>query len=255
MPTTPIEPEKRDIDDILYFREDISPFLVHLTRNANGKTASSVLTTIVRQKRLRAGDTEVSVAPYGGLTTGMSPDEKKKFFNAICFTETPLSEVHCLLEIKNRQVNLAPFGLVFLKENLRNKGVAPVLYLNNEAGDQDAVAQAMFSLKDSSPKAAALILPLMSVFGKKLKGPRATERPEGKIDWLWEREWRYPSVKGALPFTKDDVFVGLCLHEEIAAFESLWPEVDFIDPVRSMKWYAKKLTKARGRLKLKYSVV
>jgi len=245
----------RDIEDILHFRQDISPFLVHLTRSGDGKTAASVLRAIVTEKQLRPGDTEVSVARYGGITTGMSQEHRRTFFNAICFTETPLSEVHCLLDIKYRQVDLEPFGLVFLKDNLRRKGVAPVLYLNNEGDDQDVVVRAMFTLTETSPEAARLLLPLMSVFGRKLQPLGAAEHQEGVLDWLWEREWRYPYVRGALAFDVADVFVGLCPDNKIVEFESLWPEIAFIDPTRSMKWYATKLIKARQRLNLKYSVV
>ncbi len=100
----------RNIDDILNFREDISPFLVHLTRNTDENTASEALKKIIAQKKLRAGSTEVSVARFGGPTTRMSLEEKKKFFNAVCFTETPLNEVHCLLEIAGRQVEV---GILF----------------------------------------------------------------------------------------------------------------------------------------------
>jgi hypothetical protein len=210
----PAEPEKRDIKDILCFREDISPFLVHLTRDNDERRepASAMLHTISEQKQLRCGDTRVSVATFGGSLAGMNFETQRKFFNAICLTETPLSEVHCLLDIKDRQINLAPYGLVFLKENLARKGIAPVLYLNNEKRDQDVVARALFKLIEISEDAAALILPLLSVFGEKLQNPAAKEPPAGRTDWLWEREWRYPSVRGHLEFTKDDVFVGLCPH-------------------------------------------
>jgi hypothetical protein len=51
------------------------------------------------------------------------------------------------------------------------------------------------------------------------------------------------------------VFVGLCPHDEIPFFDSLFPPVGFIDPTRNMKWYATKLIAARQRLDLKYWVV
>jgi len=57
-------------------------------------------------------------------------------------------------------------------------------------------------LREYDVEAAKQILPLISVFGKKL-------RASGEIDFLWEREWRYPSVYGDLQFDENDVFVGL----------------------------------------------
>lgn len=118
----------RDIDDILHFREDISPFLAHLTRdNQQGLTARQALERIIQMRALVCGPTLVSDARFGMHTSDMNDQAKRELFSAICFTETPLSEVHCLLEIAYRMVDLEPYGLVFLKDRLAMKGVSPVL--------------------------------------------------------------------------------------------------------------------------------
>lgn len=247
--------QMRSIDDILHFRHDISPFLVHLTRATKSCAADQILKTIIAEKQLRPGADAVSVARYGGFTTNMPREERRKLFSAICFTETPLSEVHSLLEIENRRINLEPYGLVFLRERLQQRGVAPVAYLNNEAGDQDVVVRALFALRETEPEAAYLLLPLLHLFGKKLRPPGANPRLGGTIDWRWEREWRRPYVRGSLAFDDDDVFVGLCPDDQISAFESSFDPVGFIDPRLNMKWYASKLIQARQRLHLKHSVV
>jgi hypothetical protein len=98
-------------------------------------------------------------------------------------------------------------------------------------------------------------LPLIAVFGRKILPPRAQSVPEGRVDFRWEREWRYPYIEGAFAFDTDDVFIGLCPHDEIEYFKDLWPEIDFIDPRRNIKWYATQLIEARQRLDLKFSVV
>lgn len=247
----------RDIQDILYFRSDISPFLVHLTRDRdqNGEDAKATLQKIIGERKLISGANEISDVKYGGNTSSMLPDDKKKYFAAVCFTETPLNEVHCLLEINSRQIDLRGYGLVFLKEALHKKGVCPVFYVNNEKGDMDGVFQALFSLIKTHPTEAAKVLPLFATFGQKVQSPGTAKRPNGPVDFRWEREWRYPSASGDLEFTDEDVFVGLCPHDEIGDFEALFPKVGFVDPQRNMKWYAKKLIEARKRLDLKYSVV
>jgi hypothetical protein len=247
----------RDIQDILYFRSDISPFLVHLTRdrNENRGDAKATLRKIITEGKLISGEDEISDVRYGGKTSDMSPPDKKKYFAAVCFTETPLNEVHCLLEIDRRSIDLRSYGLVFLKNALHKKGVCPVFYVNNEKADMDGVFQALFSLIKTHPEEAAKVLPLFAVFGQKVQPPGAEVRPNGPIDFRWEREWRYPSVSGDLEFTDRDVFVGLCPHDEISNFEQLFPGVGFVDPQRNMKWYAKKLIEVRQRLDLKYSVV
>jgi len=245
----------RIIEDILFFRADISPFLTHLTRDADDESAKDKLEKIIDDKKLVAGESEISDVRFGGNTLDMSIDKKKKFFGAICFTETPLNEIHCLLEIAYRNVDLLKYGLVFIKKNLQLKGVSPVLYINNEKEDKDPLFQALFSLIQSHSEEAAEILPLISVFGKKIKSPNTTPGASGDVDFQWEREWRYPSIKGDMSFCIQDIFIGLCPHDEIDYFENKLSSIDFIDPTRNMKWYATKLIDARKRLEIKNSVV
>jgi hypothetical protein len=262
---------QRSIDDILLFREDISPFLVHLTRDMlddNNKVKESAKTTlkkIISKKRLEIGNPRVSDARFGlswnKLLKGygwkdciLSEEEMVSFFSAICFTETPINEIHCLLEISRRQVQLKPYGLVFLKERLQKQGVSPVLYLNNEKDDKDKVFQAICSLIRAYPREAAEFLPLIAVFGNRITAPNA-DKQHGHVDFRWEREWRLPASQSPLSFDADDVFIGLCPHTEIEEMESLFPSVGFIDPTRNMKWYASKLIDSRKRCELKHSVV
>jgi hypothetical protein len=245
----------REISDILLFREDISPFLVHLCRDLNDRVAGQSLEAIISHRQLQSLGTEISDARFGINTVLMTNQDKMRYFGAVCLTETPINEIHCLLEIARRNVQLAPYGFVFVKERLQAKGVSPVIYINNEHGDKDTVIAALCSLIQSASDAAAEILPLVSVFGRKLRPPGATHALSGSVDFRWEREWRFPSVKGALQFDLEDVFIGLCPDQYIQHFEGLMPGVAFIDPMRNMKWYASKLIAARQRLDLKYSVV
>jgi hypothetical protein len=191
---------------------------------------------ILDQRRLLPGPSLVSDARFGGNTMEMSDNDKQRFFGAVSFTETPISEVHCLLEIGGRAVNLEPYGLVFLKDRLKLRNVSPVLYLNNETGAADAVFYGLFTLIAAQPAAAERVLPLVSVFGQKVRPPGAAARPPGRVDFSWEREWRHPATLGALTFNWEDVFCGLCPHSEINHFEFAYPPVKFIDPRRNMKW-------------------
>lgn len=245
----------RAIDDILNFRGDLAPFLAHLTRRTQNLSARQVLEQILVTGELRPGASLVSDARFGGFTNEMTDAEKNRFFSALCFTETPLSEIHCLLEIAYRAINLEPYGFVFVKSALRDLGVNPVLYFNNEHGHIDSCIRALFSLKDTHPLEAAVVLPLVSIFGRKIHPPGAQNRPPGIVDFLWEREWRYPHSGGAIPLDRDQIFCGLCPHDEIPHFEALFQPVKFIDPRRTTKWYASSLIHARQRLDLKTSVV
>ncbi|WP_156458404.1 hypothetical protein [Rhodanobacter sp. Root627] len=243
----------RQIDDVLLFRTDISPFLAHLTKTAGNSSAESVLRVILDSGQLLAGSGEISDIKYGGNNLQMTDEQKKSFFGAVCLTETPLSEVYCLLDLASRRINLEPYGLLFVKDRIRDKGASPVYYLNNYPGDKYAIAQALFSLTTTHEAAAKDILPLFSVTGPFLAPP--DQNRQGKQEFSWEREWRYPASKGPLAFGQDDVFIGLCPADRISAMEQSYPWLKFVDPRLNQKIYAKKLIQSRDRIGLKHSVV
>ena len=243
------------IDDVLLFRTDISPFLTHLTKAAGNSSAEDVLRAILTSRQLKAGPGEISDIKYGGGAAffKLSDQEKKDFFGAICMTETPLSEVYCLLDLAARKINLEPYGILFVKQIMRDKGVSPVNYLNNYSGNKYTVAQALFSLCHTHPDAAKELLPLFSVTGPFLA---PANRPrDGRQEFSWEREWRYPASKGPLQFSDADVFIGLCPADRISEMESSFPWLKFVDPRLNLKIYAKKLIESRDRINMKNSVV
>ena len=133
-------------------------------------TAKDALIKIINDKGLVCGPGEVSDARIHAKR-GLSSDERKRFFSAVCFTETPLDEIHCLLDIMGRRVNLQPYGLVLLKEAAIVNGVEPVWYLNNTQGDKDPAVKALCWLIEQNPDAAAQVLPLVSIFGIWQKTP------------------------------------------------------------------------------------
>jgi hypothetical protein len=181
-------------------------------------------------------------------------EAKRTYFSAISFTETPIGEIHNLLEISRRKANLKPYGVIFLKEILKMRGVSPVIYLNNVKGDQDRAVEALCSLiKTPYDKEARKLLPLVAVFGKMLSPLEGTAQNRS-IDFTWEREWRYAGNR-YFRFGRNDVFIGLCPDKEIPHFESKFDWLRFIDPRLNMKWYAEKLLDAKGRRRFDFSLV
>ncbi len=88
----------RAIQDILNFRTDISPFLVHLTKPRarpfplRDLPAAHILETIVVERRLSPGSSLVSDARFGMYTEDLGEVERQALFSAICFTETPVGD-------------------------------------------------------------------------------------------------------------------------------------------------------------------
>jgi len=236
----------RRIDDVLRSRKDVSPFLVHLTRSHYDEsmiTARECLETIIESEKLYLGgnmfpkdSSSMSAAKYG------IPRERlrrlKNYLEFISFTDTPLEDLHSLFDIAGREINLEPYGLVFLKNRLIRRGVSPVFYLNNSRGDKDEVVRALYSLIKTHKEAAAHILPLVATFGEMLKPEGGTPSKKSRPDFTWEREWRYAGSD--LDFNSDDVFMGLCPKDEIEDFEKRFPPVKFFDP-KNQKEYTRKI--------------
>ena len=98
-------------------RDDLSRFLVHLTRNYGDSTAKDNLISILRQKRIEARNAHCLFGPKISKI-GFSRVLKKQF-NTVCFTETPLNQLrHLTQEIPGRKIELCPYGLVFWKEHM-----------------------------------------------------------------------------------------------------------------------------------------
>lgn len=140
---------------------------------------------------------------------------------------------------------MTPYGLVFLKEKCAARGVSPVIYLNNVSGDKDDVVKDLCDLIETSPAAAARILPLVSFFGQKLK-PWKQPRRHGSMDFMWEREWRYASPDGVFSFDDSDVFLGLCPFGRIEEFEEQFDWLRFIDPRYDVRYFQDKIIEAKA---------
>jgi hypothetical protein len=126
--------------------------------------------------------------------------------------------------------------------------------VNNYNGDKAPVLRTIGELWQTAPAVAERLVPMMALCGNRVTPPNAAPQA-GTVDFIWEREWRFPFCYGELTFTAEDIFCGLCPEDEIDAFEALLPGVGFIDPRKNMKWFAGKLIEARQRLDLKTSVV
>jgi hypothetical protein len=213
--------------------------------------ARQILSWIIDEQRLIPGDKPMSDARFG--RSGVSMSNQRRYFTAISFTETPLAELNSLLEIAYREINLEPYGLVFPKEQLCLSGVTPAWYVNNDTGDKLDVLRALCSLIDAHADEAAQILPLVAVFGKRLFTARA--RKPQRVDFSWEREWRWPSARGPFKFSRDDVYLGLCPHPEKPVFERRFAPIRFIDPRRPLDEYEAELTESSQRLGLEHTIL
>ena len=172
-------------------REDISRFLVHLTRDYDSSTARDNLINILKTKTIYARNAHC-LFTHNIKNMGFSVALKKKF-KTVCFTETPLTQINILAsEIEGRKIQLKPFGLIFRKDDLFSRGSSPAVYINAKGTSIDKFLMDEFNnifkkvttlekLKKLEVKHYETIVHYYSLINV----------VKDKHDFMWEREWRH----------------------------------------------------------------
>ena len=174
--------KEKEIKEIIDKREDLSRFVVHLTRDDrkdnHGATARENFEEILAERKIQAFN------PHCIFNKWLDdlPRRIKGQFRVACFTEIPLHQLHLLIQpIKGRAIKLEPYGFVFYKEFVISKGAQPAIYINSYDRNlqlRNAVNE-LFELakvrgfKDNFHK----LFPFLNAMHE-------------KYDFTWEREWR-----------------------------------------------------------------
>lgn len=140
-------------------RPDLSPYLVHLTKNTKDEDEYSAFDNLVNI--LQTGRVWGS-APKKGFIKGQK--------SASCFMDIPLMSLKYVLNQENSNPNnprYEPFGIIVTKKFAYRNGCRPVLYLSNEELDELRIPNNE----------------LWRVVRFEIKG-------DNWISWLHEREWR-----------------------------------------------------------------
>jgi len=215
----------RSIEDIKRQRDDLSTFLIHLTRDTESGTAGENLINILNTRIIEARNPKGLCYNWG--------DEFSNNTKSVCFTETPLNYVRYLFDIEGREIHLKPYGLVFSKASLQEKGANPVFYINTYGGQElkNAFCRVINSHEDK--ESIYKIIPYIDIFGPSAKAGK-------KYDFYWEREWRYSRD---LTFTYEEVVVGICNEAEVVDFDRKYNGIKFISPSMSMQEMIEKISK------------
>lgn len=177
-------------------REDLSRFIIHLTRDdrgtfPNGKAARDNFQDILKTRQI------LSVRPHCYFMDALKkcPKSFRAKFDVACLSEVPLNQLqHVVGNIPGRRIKLEAYGLVFTKEFIIASGGQPAIYINSYNGNgwlrESAFAWFEAALKDKDPKLKLWrMLPFINAMNE-------------RHDFSWEREWR---VQGNLVFTRADV--------------------------------------------------
>lgn len=128
------------------FRDDLSNRLIHLSKGSYEEAKNTFFKIINAGKLL-------------GSSEAARGDDK-----VICFSEAPISKLSTILANPNAyNIRYRPFGVMYEKSYLFEKGARPAIYQTN----------AEYDLLNSEQKYRHVRF-----------------EPSNNIDWTWEREWR-----------------------------------------------------------------
>lgn len=191
------------VSNIIKLREDLSPYLVHLTRDFEGNEAKDNLISMLNFAKIEARNVDA----YFKYSL---KQEFKKYFKVLSLTETPLKQLHHLTKIPyKRKINLKPYGIAFPKSDLINKNAAPVYYIYNEQQKNFFDHLLENFIESMQVEGAQIENSVFLSVGPFLK--RIYERE----DFHWEKEWK---VRGDLLFDFDNIVIivpNLALAKEI----------------------------------------
>jgi hypothetical protein len=187
---------RADWSSVTAKREDLSRFIVHLTRDTredfeDGATARKNLLSILKDRRIKARTAHC----LHRRKLEQAPAAVRRVFQVTCFTEVPLNQIHLLTQpIARRRIQLESYGLVFEKSFLVQQGAQPALYINGYSGRNATLRDAVDTIFELAVK-------------KKFRGkiwrilPFVNAMHE-RYDFTWEREWR---IAGPLAFRPQDL--------------------------------------------------
>lgn len=191
--------------------DDMSPFVVHFTRNTPQKTDFENAISILAGRRLEARNR------FG---IGKEYNESQL---SICFSEVPL---HLISRLAARR---GPHGIVFRKEFIVERNGGPIMYAYNRSPQAEALLSLIRTAVGKPNDPIWRVAPFVDLPGYHGGSPYFFE---------WEREWRHV---GSLDFKETDpafLIIPEELHEAARHFfdeaerEDMGPNYrcPFVDP-------------------------
>jgi len=215
------------ITDVLARRNDLSSFLVHLTKPTEDQDAKSKLISIIQDGYIRA-QTNLGFAKTYANRGNIDRYPQQ----VVCLTETPLEHIHFLVEdIEGRSAHFDRYGIIITKKWAREHNVNPVWYVENVSVIREALQRLFTSAmhEDSNFRGDFFqITPFIETMGC-IQGRNH--------EFWWEREWR---KVGNLELPQQ--YIVICPENEAMEFLSLAQdttidnmELSYIDPSWGME--------------------
>ena len=195
----------KSIRDILARRNDLSTFVVHLTKDGNGKSARDNLVDIVHAGKIEARNAH----GHGIYNYSNRPRFPLGAYKAVCFTETPLEYIYLFTEeiIEDRSQQFENYGIAITKAIARKTGLNPIMYVDMTPGHDWEIAHALNAIIEEAltsdiPADHPIfkIAPFIEQMGT---------WKSGKKEFWWEREWRKVDY-----YKLPDTYIVICPQDE-----------------------------------------
>ncbi len=198
-------------------RDDLSKFLVHLTRDYDNASAQDNLVSILKARLIKARNYHCLFKyDIDNVKLNFTAKLKGKF-KTVCFTETPLPQINNLTsKIQGRSIELKAYGLVFQKDFLIQEGANPAIYINSKGTDLKTYLLSEFrSIFSKIRSYKKLIKAKKNHYDAIIQYFSLINIIDDNHDFSWEREWRYI---GNLRFDYQNIVA--IIAEEPDEFES-----------------------------------
>ncbi len=170
-------------------REDFSKFIVHLTREYDNVSAEDNLINIIDTKKIEARNYHCLFAPLIKKSSFSLPLQNK--FKTVCFTEISLNQINKIVGIiPRRKIQLQPYGLVFWRHHLLEKGANPALYING-SGDLKKYLLSKFNEQFKSINTFKRLSENDCYSNEITNYYSLINIIQNNHDFSWEREWRF----------------------------------------------------------------
>lgn len=168
---------KQIVNTIISSRNDLSHYLVHLTREYGGISAKENLISILKFQQIESRNIDC-------YRKSNIPSVAHGEFKVVSFTEAPFHQIDKLVNIPfKRKINLEAYGLAFERRYIIDRNGSPVIYVYNK--EQQAFYDLLINMYISSANSSynqiqdlpSRIIPFIKLINE-------------NEDFHWEREWK-----------------------------------------------------------------
>lgn len=172
-------------------REDISRFVVHLTRRYGDQSPKENLIAILRDRTIEARNAHCLF--IHDLRRLHFSEVLQNRFKTVCFTEAPLTQIKRLCApILGRKIKLQPYGVIFQKADVLERGCSPAIYINAKGTQIGDFLRRQFRDHFHGIRKLTILKRDQGLYHEQIiQYYSLINIIASHHDFAWEREWRF----------------------------------------------------------------